>query len=187
MPVKVYCTTSKSLVDADMSNTIADNDLHVYEKEWRPRIADLRAEDAHWNWRSKMYHASKPDEFLHYTLSVEKTAQGLMQLQISTRKSKTSPGDPMVYLDYLAVAPWNREGQAEPPRYKTVGTVLLAQATLASFDRGWDGRLGLHSLPNAASFYRVKGMRSFGCDMSYYGLEYFEFDADSAAAFIGGR
>jgi len=92
----------------------------------------------------------------------------------------------LVYVEYLEVAPWNRPHVASQPRYKLVGTVMLAAAIQLSIDDGNRGRLGLHSLPQADSFYRDRcGMTDLGPDTSIFGnLHYFEMTEQQAAQFM---
>lgn len=59
-----------------------------------------------------------------------------------------------IYVDYLESAPWNLKNGVEPPRFLGVGTVLLIEAVRMSADAGFEGRVGLHSLPQAEAFYR---------------------------------
>ncbi len=66
--------------------------------------------------------------------------------------------------------------------FHSVGTVLLRTAIQASLDKGFDGRIGLHSLPQADSFYGHQGMTNLGPDADYQNLCYFEISADEAHA-----
>jgi hypothetical protein len=93
----------------------------------------------------------------------------------------------LVYVEYLEVAPWNRRAVTNAPRYKGVGTVLMAAAIQLSLDEGNNGRIGLHSLPQADTFYRdVCQMTDLGPDATYpsYPLRYFEMTAEQASAFM---
>ena len=40
---------------------------------------------------------------------------------------------------------------------------------------GFDGRVGLHALPEAEAFYRRQGMPDYGPDPDKDGLVYFEY------------
>jgi hypothetical protein len=90
---------------------------------------------------------------------------------------------PILYVDYVAVAPWNRKAFQNPQRFHHLGTVMLGAAVAFSRTLGLDGRCGLHSLPQSEGFYARIGMRDFGLDAGYDSLRYFEFDAASAQKF----
>jgi hypothetical protein len=65
-----------------------------------------------------------------------------------------------------------------------VGSILLGTAINLSHDEGFGGRLGLHSLPQADSFYRDKlGMTELGPDISKQNLRYFEMTPGQANDF----
>jgi hypothetical protein len=67
-----------------------------------------------------------------------------------------------------------------------VGKVLLQAAIAMSDEEGFKGRIGLHSLPQAETFYSNIGMTNCGIDVSYENLRYFEMTPEQAAAFIQG-
>ena len=64
---------------------------------------------------------------------------------------------------------------------------MIAAAIQLSMDEGNRGRISLHSLPHADTFYRDKyGMTDLGLDASYHPhpLRYFEMTEFQAAAFM---
>ncbi len=81
----------------------------------------------------------------------------------------------MLYVDYIEVAPWNLRGKLFAPRFTGTGSLLIGEAAMFSFEQGWRGRVGLHSLPQAEEFYsRICQMTDCGRDSGYYELKYFE-------------
>ena len=91
----------------------------------------------------------------------------------------------VLYVDYLATAPWNRPSIENPPRFRGVGVTLLAAAVQLSKDEGFKGRIGLHSLPAAGKFYEEKcGMTVIGPDSQKQNLTYYEFTSEQAEAFL---
>lgn len=106
--------------------------------------------------------------------------------QIDLTRSARSAGDagkPLVYLEYLEVAPWNWP-EFGTPTFKGIGSALITAALERSLDEGFKGRMGLHSLPQADDFYRRLGMTDLGPDANYQGLRYFEMTAEQARAFL---
>ena len=86
---------------------------------------------------------------------------------------------PLVYVEAIATAPWNRSDIEQPPWLKQVGTLLLLFARQRSVDLGYDGRVGLHSLPGAEGFYHRQQMPEHGLDPEKDDLVYFEYNAIS--------
>jgi hypothetical protein len=93
-------------------------------------------------------------------------------------------GKPIVYVEFLASAPWNRPEIQKPPRYRGVGTIMVTAATELSWELGYRGRLGLHSLPAAEDFYRdTCRMSELGKDAAHHDLMYYEMTDNQAETF----
>ena len=84
---------------------------------------------------------------------------------------------PLVYVEYLASAPWNRRLLEDPPYLIGVGRALVLFARQRSVELGYGGRVGLHALPGAEAFYRRYSMPDYGSDPDKEGLVYFEYAA----------
>jgi hypothetical protein len=107
-------------------------------------------------------------------VSTENEVQGLLAVLRRPQRSRMRD-DYVVYLDYLESAPWNLRNTGQPPRFLGVGTVLMAEAIRMSHEEGFEGRVGLHSLPQAETFYEKCKMTRVGIDPRYYDLIYFEY------------
>ena len=84
-------------------------------------------------------------------------------------------GLPLLYVDYLSAAPWNLPGLTVTPRYRSYGRKIVQAAIRYSQSLGRGGRIGLHSLQGAETFYRDRlQMYDSGIDRSYESLRYFE-------------
>jgi len=112
--------------------------------------------------------------------------QGLLLLDLNqTARLPEQSGKPLVYIQYVETAPWNSPRYSNPIRYRGVGSTLIRAAVELSLDSEFRGRLGLHSLPEAESFYREKvGMTEMEPDVSQQGLRYFEATETQALAFV---
>ena len=96
-----------------------------------------------------------------------------------------SVGLPLVYVDYLATAPWNLPGLVASPRFTRCGAALVWTALRYSVSLGLAGRLGLHSLQGAEGFYRDKlKMTDMGIDPAYENLRYFEMTEAGATVYL---
>lgn len=97
------------------------------------------------------------------------------------RTPKQVSGRELLYVEYVETAPWNLRPLQNHRRYAQIGFALIAEAIAMSADSGFEGRIGLHSLPQAEVFYREKiGMTDYGPDGNYHKLCYFEFEAKEA-------
>ena len=107
--------------------------------------------------------------------------QGLM-IVTSGKRSRFEVGEKreLVYVDYVEVAPWNRAGWKPQRLFAFIGSVFLGIASDLSLDRGFEGRIGLHSLPQANGFYRRMGLLDLGPDPDYEDLHYFEMTSGTA-------
>ena len=81
----------------------------------------------------------------------------------------------LVYVEYLAAAPWNRREIEDPPDFVGTGRALMTLSRRRSADLGYEGRVGLHALPAAEGFYNKLNMPDYGTDPDHDGLVYFEY------------
>lgn len=167
------------------------------ERLWAPRRLDVieryllggkvgsLPQHVHWSWALKALDQGVQ----HANCAVELAGriEGLMTL-IVTGKTARLPGAvglPLVYVDYLESAPWNNSDFTPTPVFRGVGLRLIQAAVQHSLDRGWHGRIGLHSLPQSEPFYvRTCGVVSLGSDPVSGGLTSFELDQSNVAAMM---
>ncbi len=118
-------------------------------------------------------------------VEAEEDVQGLIALDRSSRPAVLTPGEAVVYVDYIEAAPWNLRAAAHPPHFLGAGTALIIEAVRLSKEWGLNGRVGLHSLPQAEPFYQHRcGMRRVGSDPNYYDLAYFEYPDGEGVAWL---
>jgi hypothetical protein len=195
----------------DLVEDLEEKHLEFVKREWTPRLADRRARaviayhvlptkkqheqawqekqgrfgapDSHWDWN---YKKQSMLGFAHrmFALLDGEVVEALMRIDLSKpSRIQPTPYTPVVYVDYLAVAPWNRPPIQSPPRFKGFGKLLLGAAVSISVEEGMDGRCGLHSLTQSEGFYSRVGMKDLGVDAAS-GLKYFEFSPDAARKFL---
>ena len=183
-------------VEASLVTELASSDLVSVEAEWsgeRSRIAQevLQAgvpepnhpQSLHWRWDSKAPWLGSL-AVSGFGIQCEGQWQGVMLTKTAPNLARRlhDKGKPLVYLDYIEVAPWNWRipelGQSG--RYGTVGRILFWQAVKQSQDEGFHGRVGLHALPQAVSFYEQLGMKPLGPDPLKQDLPYFELSRQEA-------
>jgi hypothetical protein len=173
--VRILQVEGSVIVDAQIvpmsSKHIAD-----YNTFWKSRLITSIEEDSHWEWKNK-FKDTFTVNYQRFALEYNQITQGLMILETDLHCSRPDLSKNLVYVEYLSTAPWNRKSLQNPPDYKGVGSTLLGFAINLSLDLEYKGRIGLHSLPNAESFYRKFGMKDLGYDPEYYNLKYFEISA----------
>ncbi|MEP0873982.1 hypothetical protein NDA01_30215 [Trichocoleus desertorum AS-A10] len=98
-----------------------------------------------------------------------------MWLETQWHRSQLPQRDRLIYVEALAVAPWNRRLLENPPYLQGVGRTLLLWARQRSLELGYGGRVGLHALPGSEGFYRRNQMAEYGPDSDKEGLIYFEY------------
>ncbi|WP_394135604.1 GNAT family N-acetyltransferase [Shewanella algae] len=141
-------------------------------------------EDAHWNWVNK-FIGLNTDEYIWFSLEHKTQIESAMI--VKHPQSSRFDNENIFYIDYLAVAPWNRHNPIKEKVFKGLGPLLIKEAGkhLKVQLRYREG-FGLHSLPKAANFYQKIGMKDFGPDTTKQNLSYFEMEELIARSFIYG-
>lgn len=185
-------------VEAELHDAIEQGHLDDWQAKWRPALLTVLQElinrgvprskwpqSSHWNWAKKTARVQGLLAFRGFSVVALGETQGLAQIDLTKASREPSQvGRPLVYLDYLEVAPWNRPDLGGAPKLRGVGSALITAAVALSVDEGFKGRLALHSLPQADAFYRKIGMTDLGSDAQYQNLRYFEMTADQARVFL---
>ncbi|WP_414546257.1 GNAT family N-acetyltransferase [Nostoc sp. CCY0012] len=162
-------------VEADLVD-LTQKHADDYTLQWKEQLRLFGQEDKFWDWDFKLeFIISRQANREGYAIEYEGETQGLMIIETQLHGSRLAEGQRLVYVDGIASAPWNREMIQRPPKYKGVGTALLIFARTRSLELGYEGRVGLHSLPGAEQFYDLQGMIDVGEDEDYDDLIYFEY------------
>lgn len=183
--------------DASLFQGVDLDTLRSIEADWTP-IFDAAApenppEDAHWEWAAKALQALRnPLSYELFGVEADARTQGMMLVLKGGLKCFSRhpehPRAPLVYVDFLATAPWNRPGLTATPTYKGVGRLLFMTAVSLSIEEEFAGRVGLHSLPGAEAFYRNQlNMTDMGKDDAYQNLRYFELSTTQARQLIAAQ
>ena len=188
-------------MDAELLEGVAPADLDVVESEWAPERSrilqvlirdsvpnDHRPQSLHWNWRAKAHHL----KLLHasgFGVVCEQRWQGVMLTKSATYFAHLGDdrGKPIVYIDYLEIAPWNWTIPeiAQAGKFGMIGQQLFWSAVKQSQDEGFHGRVGLHALPQAEWFYSdVCKMTPLGRESEKEGLMYFELSREQAKTLL---
>ena len=199
-PVYLLDVASGLPEPADLLHGITEQQLADWEGEWLPELfkalqllrragVDRRhwPQSRHWSWRAKTEAFQGMLANPGFSIVCNGLTQGMMLVHIATKRCRieSQRGKNPVYVEYVENAPWNRPELSTPPRYRGVGTILIRAAIALSQHEEFNGRIGLHSLPQANSFYaNTCKMSDLGMDPDYANLRYFEMTPEQAEAFI---
>ncbi|MBX3176086.1 MAG: GNAT family N-acetyltransferase [Candidatus Hydrogenedentes bacterium] len=203
-PIKILDRTTGQPIEAELVDALAPEDLMVLEAVWTPERARIileigragllyaeRPQSLGWNWRAKSHHL-RLTQASGYGVVCQDEWQGAMLTKSGTHFSRlgSDRGKPLVYIDFLEVAPWNWTipGIGQFRRYGYIGPHLFERAVRQSWEDGFEGRVGLHALPQSEPFYSgACRMAALGAEEEEYGnLTYFELSRENAARILEG-
>ncbi len=130
--------------------------MQVTDQERYKIIANLHSQDSHWDWFAKscLY---RTDEYNWFFLIIDDKPQGAC-LIYHPKDSALSSND-IFYIEFLAVAPWNRNTGIKDRIFKGIGSILLSSVCdFASEELNLTKEFSLHSLPQAKTYYENIGM-----------------------------
>ncbi|HRA88607.1 MAG TPA: hypothetical protein PK992_11060 [Planctomycetaceae bacterium] len=165
LPDKVTLTdvVRKSECDASIVSLTREIAKHQMDAAWWQiggSKSDRQKEGDHaWSW-TRIVGEVRQDRFAK--LVAVQTPDGEIQGAIKylfDGESLLQPGEPSIFVEYLAAAPQNREWLVNPPKYRGVGTALVFYAVCDSWISGRQGRVTLVSLSSEKTreFYTRRG------------------------------
>lgn len=172
------CDKSWGLFNLELIKFIRDQ---KYNEEVLVRVLDqVQLDDHHWRWFDKSC-AFRADEYDWFYLIANESVQAVC-LIYHPKPSALEAGD-IFYIEYVAVAPWNRKNPMRERSFKGVGGAIIRYAV--NFGRNklkLKYGFSLHALPKAIEFYERIGMvRHAPLDKD--GLPYFEMPNELAREF----
>lgn len=187
-------------VEAILIDGVSEAEVESAESKWKPFLEKelLRMQQAgipkeklpqhrHWDWRQKFEAIEGFAAYQMFGIECEAEMQGLMLVSTAGKVCRidSQKGKSLVYIHFLAAAPWNLATIVLEPRFALVGNLLLATAIQLSINEEFSGRIGLHSLPQADTWYANScKMTDLGSDPTAHNLRYFEMTAEQASEFL---
>jgi hypothetical protein len=94
--------------------------------ERRERLSLPPMENPHWSWSLKASWLTLAS-YRSLAVECEGAMQGLMLVITDGYVARLPPdaGKPVVYVDYVQIAPWNNEDLVDKPRFGAVGSFLM--------------------------------------------------------------
>lgn len=144
-------------------------------------LARSSLEDHHWDWFGKAANY-KSNEYRWFFLYAEGLPQAAC-LVYYPKKSVLCEGN-IFYIEYLAVAPWNRRNVISEKIFSGVGTLLLKHTVdYCRNNLNLVPGFSLHALPGAMTYYEKIGMlRRESMDKGP--LAYYEMPGATFSAFV---
>jgi hypothetical protein len=135
-------------------------------------LASISTEDIHWDWFKKAVD-SGTDEFEWFHLYADGKPQAAC-LIYHPEASALEPGD-IFYVEFVAVAPWNRTSGLRPREFRGLGEIILRAAQrFAVKELKLRPGFCLHSLPKAEGFYMKLKMVKVDGKVDEQSLAYYE-------------
>lgn len=185
--IKIKDRECGQFVEAMLYKGIMEKNVDDYTKLWLPqfgisKLQGMKIEDAHWNWGRKMQEVNRLLIYNSYVIEKDDITQAMMITTDTINLSKLEPSKPLLYIEYLSVAPWNRGKLVTVPKYALLGRIMFMQAVIDSYNLDYEGRVGLHSLPGAESWYKDElGLIEIEDNKK---LKYFELSKERAKIII---
>ncbi len=187
-------TKTKAFVQADLVLGVTIDEVDEAVALWSPYLREHeketghRPQHAHWDWSKKARAISPVSSYAIVGVMIAGEMQALLlwDEDFVTARHPDQLGHPLLYVHFIATAPWNDRDIVDTPRYIGAGTLLIRTAIERSRDLGYKGRLGLHALSQAEAFYKGKcQMADLGVDTSgaHEGLRCFELTSVLADQF----
>ena len=184
--IQLQRAATREMAEADLYDAITEEHLQSWEAGWAKAMkahceglpGEAEPEDSQWEWRPIVNYFRNNPASNSFAIVCDGELQGMMITEVA----ESVDGKPLIYVGWLATAPWNRPEVQTPPRYKGVGGAMVAAAVELSRQKGFGGRIALHSLPAAEPFYRKCRMDDLGFDEAKR-MEYFEMTEAQADIF----
>lgn len=145
-------------------------------------LSKIQTQDSHWDWfkKSCLY---KTDEYEWFYLLTNGHPQG--SCLFYHPKNSLFDSKNIFYIEFIAVAPWNRTTPLTEREFKGVGTLLI-KCALRYAVNVLNLRCGfsLNALPQANDYYKKIGMTHFP-ERDYSNMPYFEMSQDKSNELLG--
>lgn len=116
-------------------------------------VAKLDYQDWHWEWISKTAGTKADNQYEWFFLEVGSSVEAACLIYFP-KESSLQPIENIFYIEFIAIAPWNRFTPLENKRYRGLGSLLLLEAVKFLAQKyGNSRRFSLHALEQAESYY----------------------------------
>jgi hypothetical protein len=145
-------------------------------------LSGIKGEHSHWDWfkKSVCYTA---DGYEWFYMFADGKPQGACL--IYHPKDSVIDSENIFYMEFLEVAPWNRDNPMAKRKFKGVGSLIIKCVLNFAVNKlQLKPGFSLHSLPQAIGYYKKIGMKNYP-ERNKDGLDYFEMPRAKAAEILG--
>ena len=156
---------------------------NVQDKDLDTVLKSIQMEDSHWNWFNKSIQLySNAYKWFYFLCDNDIQATCVIYQPKQSILSKKN----IFYIEFIAVAPWNRKNAIRDKRYNGVGTLLIKSILEYAIETlKLTPGFSLHSLPQATGYYEQLGMVHCS-EEDKESLKYFEISNDKSALLLQG-
>lgn len=155
------------------------------ENEQETEIKKIDYQDWHWDWLNKTLSTKDNDRYEWFFLQINSTVEAACLIHFP-KESVLKPEEKIFYVEFIAVAPWNRYSPLESKRYKGLGSTILKKSIEYLVKKHSNsGRFSLHSLEQAEQFYVQKLNMEHCPSLDEPQLKYFELPPQYISDFLG--
>ncbi|RSO59666.1 hypothetical protein EA756_04305 [Acinetobacter lactucae] len=123
------------------------------QEEANDIINKLDYQDWHWEWVTKTAGTKTDNQYEWFFLEIDNCVEAACLIYFP-KESALQPSENIFYIEFLAIAPWNRFTPLEEKRYRGLGSILLLRSVKFLAQKyANSGRFSLHSLAQAESYY----------------------------------
>jgi len=156
------------------------------EKELGSVLSKIQLHDMHWDWFKKS-NVYRGDEYVWFYMFADEEPQGAC-LIYHPKESIINSGN-IFYIEYVAVAPWNRANPMSERIFKGIGTLIIKNVlNYAVNTLHLQHGFSLHSVPPVVDYYKKIGMQHYPerdkKELSSV-LPYFEMPPSGAVKMLG--
>lgn len=142
------------------------------EEELESIFSGMQVEHLHWDWFKKSI-CYTDDGYEWFYLFADRKPQSAC-LIYHPKKSAFEPGD-IFYIEFVAVAPWNRDNPMAKREFRGIGTLMIKSVLQFATDKlQLRPGFSLRALPQACGYYEKIGMLNVSekdtGKLSYYEL-----------------
>ena len=152
----------------------------TWREEFQRRLSLGMVDEDEPLWRGGFFGGEDESCPEGFVLDAAARVEGLVVFDGFLQPSRKTPGARLLYLRYLAVAPWNRPSASGPGRYPGLDRILLGQAVRESIRLGSPGRVALHVPVSASALYQELGFDVPEAEASRAGMAYCELRPPAA-------
>lgn len=182
----IFDNFEKKIVPASLIIGIDAGVIEEVGNQWkRERIRKVAHQGKipqhfHWEWGNKASQVKGLLAYEFFAIECQGVIEGLMLTESVSHRAELPPdqGKPILYVEFIETAPSSTAILSDVPQYRDIGTRLIEGAANYSIDLGFDGRVGLSTLPQAERFYMKLGLEKVRWDIETQ-LYYYEWTAQA--------